>query len=373
MAQSNFNSLQRVTNYSTLDFGVDYKKGWNASAAHLSGLRNAASGLCAAASYNLHERDTPAACANLHTVLAIIREMTDERMELSQMVRMNMARVCAGLTWEILEDPNVSETDLAQLQQDWESLKFVTAARQTYLTERVIGVRSMEHYLKNPSDLWGYVNRDDNLSGRAIEFLWRQYWAYSDEKRALQVYQVLIEATSTAESNNSFSTVQLIVNTNDVRLGVNKLVIPPNAMRIDYDDSDMQWIFSEGACNSFRLLHAAMTRETVRSIAIAAIALKRHELDHHQFPPTLNDLIPGLLKTKPVDYMNGQMLHYRPETNGTFLLYSVGEDGVDDGGDPSVATNGSSLFWPNPQARDWVWPQPATSAEVEYFHEHPPK
>jgi hypothetical protein len=57
------------------------------------------------------------------------------------------------------------------------------------------------------------------------------------------------------------------------------------------------------------------------------------------------------------------------------LLYCVGEDGVDNGGDPSLSPGitGSNFQWANPKARDWVWPQPATEAEIQYFYDHPPK
>ncbi len=73
--------------------------------------------------------------------------------------------------------------------------------------------------------------------------------------------------------------------------------------------------------------------------------------------------------------MDGQPLRYRPNADGTFLLYSVGENGKDDGGDPSLekGVTGSSFYWQNPKALDWVWPQPATPEEVQSFHEHPPK
>jgi hypothetical protein len=64
-------------------------------------------------------------------------------------------------------------------------------------------------------------------------------------------------------------------------------------------------------------------------------------------------------------------MRYHPNADGTYLLYSVGENGVDDGGNPSLepGVTGSYLHWQNNHALDWVWPQPATAAEIQKYYE----
>jgi len=49
--------------------------------------------------------------------------------------------------------------------------------------------------------------------------------------------------------------------------------------------------------------------------------------------------------------------------NGTFVLYSIGDDGVDDGGDPASRTSTRSVGWD--RGRDYVWPAPASEEEIE--------
>ena len=53
------------------------------------------------------------------------------------------------------------------------------------------------------------------------------------------------------------------------------------------------------------------------------------------------------------------------------VIYPIGENGVDDGGDPSLekGVESSSFYWQNPRALDWVWPQPATEAEIQRYYE----
>jgi hypothetical protein len=83
-----------------------------------------------------------------------------------------------------------------------------------------------------------------------------------------------------------------------------------------------------------------------------------------------------------MDVMDGKPLRYRLNPDGTFLLYSVGEDGVDNGGDltptesivrsrihPWLATDAHSrakAWW---LARDAVWPMPATPEEIKAYQD----
>ncbi len=51
--------------------------------------------------------------------------------------------------------------------------------------------------------------------------------------------------------------------------------------------------------------------------------------------------------------MSGQALCYRVGANGSFALYSVGEDGQDDGGDANPPPGSKLGLW---EGRDAVWP-----------------
>jgi hypothetical protein len=70
-----------------------------------------------------------------------------------------------------------------------------------------------------------------------------------------------------------------------------------------------------------------------------------------------------LLPTLPLDPIDGSPLRSRLNDDGTFLLYSIGIDGVDDHGD-------AASTWRNPSVatgRDVVWPHPPTPEEIEAF------
>jgi hypothetical protein len=111
-----------------------------------------------------------------------------------------------------------------------------------------------------------------------------------------------------------------------------------------------------------------MSTEAAREMAVTSIALKRYQLRNEKLPENLNALIPDFLPALPRDPVDGRALRYHPNSDGTFVLYSIGEDAVDNGGDPTSARK--AIGWQI--GHDWVWPQPATPQEVQHFRANPP-
>jgi len=73
-----------------------------------------------------------------------------------------------------------------------------------------------------------------------------------------------------------------------------------------------------------------------RHLAAAALAIRVYAIDHGgRLPADLDDLVPRYLAAIPTDPMaaGGRRLGYLPDPADP-ILYSVGNDGVDDGGDP---------------------------------------
>jgi hypothetical protein len=70
---------------------------------------------------------------------------------------------------------------------------------------------------------------------------------------------------------------------------------------------------------------------TQLNLAILALASERYRLDHGRWPATPAELVPAYLSTVPFDPHGGGPLHWKI-TGGNLILYSVGENGIDDGG-----------------------------------------
>src|SRR5208283_2844567 len=90
-------------------------------------------------------------------------------------------------------------------------------------------------------------------------------------------------------------------------------------------------------------------------LARTACALERFRLAHGNYPETLDALPPQFITALPHDLINGQPLHYRRTDDGRFVLYSVGWDEKDDGGQTAFTKSGSV----DRNNGDWVWRYPA--------------
>jgi hypothetical protein len=79
------------------------------------------------------------------------------------------------------------------------------------------------------------------------------------------------------------------------------------------------------------LLEIEQRREAHQRLAIVAFALAGYRADHHEYPKTLAAMVPTYIDAIPPDSFTDGDLRYKPEKNG-YLLYSVGQNGKDDGG-----------------------------------------
>ena len=67
---------------------------------------------------------------------------------------------------------------------------------------------------------------------------------------------------------------------------------------------------------------------------LTMLALREYHRQHGDYPDTLDRLVPEYLPRLPLDYGDGETLRYRLTDDG-YVLYSVGDNGRDDGGDTS--------------------------------------
>lgn len=92
--------------------------------------------------------------------------------------------------------------------------------------------------------------------------------------------------------------------------------------------------------------------QTLANEAQVACALERYRLAHGEYPETLDVLAPQFIAKLPHDLIGGHPLIYRPTADGKFLLYSIGWNEKDDGGQDSPKTkNGGTDY----MRGDWVW------------------
>lgn len=115
-------------------------------------------------------------------------------------------------------------------------------------------------------------------------------------------------------------------------------------------------VFETGGSEAL-FLHTTFQEATV------ACALERYRQAEGRYPEALQALVPNFLREVPRDMLDhkGALLKYRRADNEGFTLYSVGLDGVDDGGNPSPPDMNQQAIpslVPRLDQGDWVWRQP---------------
>ena len=198
--------------------------------------------------------------------------------------------------------------------------------------------------------------------------LWRNVWIYDDEVQLLQEEQIVLDAFRTVETNGVFYPPYTNMTRQIGLLATNR----PHHFLERLDPTGMYRFFAMPGDLSLSF-EDAMRLEAARQMEIAAIALKRYEIKYGKYPPSLDSLVPEFVSKAPGDPMDGKALRYRLDAGGNFLLYSIGENGRDDRGNPShsIVHRGVDLNWLDNSAMDWVWPQPASAAEIEHYRAFP--
>lgn len=251
---------------------------------------------------------------------------------------------CRDLFWDILQDPSLTEDELVQLNaialqgdffQDIIRSQEMHLASAPYLYAELLktmaGKKSTLSALDSPS---GVLGSETALQIR--DAAWPLLWANADLAQTLELEGMRVEklrASVPAKNWADFTKANPEV----------------SSTVVDYD----LWRFPVAGSLADVFLGKSIARtafraETARQLILTTIALRRYHLVHGNYPDSLDKLVPGYLSALPQDYYSTETLKYRPLDGGTYLLYSIGEDGTDDGGDASSSgmTSGRDIVWP---------------------------
>jgi hypothetical protein len=339
---------------------------------HLGALKSLAQTLGSRAVLELHEQHHAAAWTNLLAATRLVTAWEPEPVEVSHLVRQACAGIAFSATWQVLQAGGWEEDRLAQLQHEWESVDFFKGLPETAAFTRASTANmcqlmrvepqsssmTMTEMLHQPSHAW-YA-----LTSSWQQFRYRHYGIYEDEQSILLHFRDReLELRRAVQSSTWSEMRQLPGVTNQILFqskhhsGVQVLL---NSIQLT-----LAW---QGQGQG--LLSRAAEAESRRRLIITALALERFRSRHGSYPQTLPELSPELLQNPPVDFMDGQPLRYHLLADGHFLLYSVGSDCIDNGGEMPPSTRQGDPYarprgFANSQGTDLVWPHPASDAEIQ--------
>ena len=348
----------------------------NALLPYLADLRSLANTFEALTMLALRNGERDAAWTNLFAVSCLVTAYSPEPIDVSQLVRFGCMGIACDATWNALQAPGWTEAQLASLQRRWESVELWSGLPETAAFSRanMAAICQLErrqslfgmpffYAIRHPKEAW------PELASYWSRGRYRHQGSYEDEKALLLHYRDReLELRRAVRAKTWAEMRQLPGVTNFVPFVARSRSRATAMMNLRQMSLSFQG-------RGVGLAGRAAEAEVRRRLVVTALALERYRGRHGRYPDSLADLVPELLKVPPVDFMDGQPLRYRPTEDGHFVLYSVGLDCVDNGGQMrrpgrrGMPFDDSVMDFGFPQGTDLVWPRPASAAEVERVHE----
>jgi hypothetical protein len=348
-----------------LEARLDYRQGWNLLLPHLPPLKSFGQCLGGAASHALHAGQLDAAKDCIKDLLATAQILEKEPVVVSQLVRVALVALAVTSTWQALEWPGWTDTQLLELQRAFQAVQLLPSLVDALEMERASTVEIFASMRRSGDTVTSYLgmnsptsaNTNQDLLGRMVTRtivipIWQWSFSYEDERYYLQTMQTLLQVARTCAQDRSAAP------TRQAKAQLEEINEQSGFARVRHF---LSFSFAVGLS---RALEKGLNAETQKELTIAAIGVRRYALKHGAPPATLEGLVPEWVERVPRDYWgNGGPLLYRTNasTPAAVLLYSTGPDGVDSGGDPSgVKTKSPPLF----SGHDMVWPTAVTEEEL---------
>jgi hypothetical protein len=359
--------LRKLLDVGVLDFNLNFGKGFLIPLPQPAQQKKAGQLAAGTTMQALHANDPAEAWQDLNATVDLIRLVENDYLDIFGLIRASLAQAAVAATWEMLQSDQSGDAQLLALQEKWRELDVFSPSEPILGMERAFGIDGiirarMDYALTTPEPA-AFPAGDDGLPAKIRGkmktladrypryWAWKASWSYEEELWYLRIMEAAIESARQAKISGAFGPA--IKELNRTTTEINGLF--PNRYR-------HFWMLSGKDFEVGPLLVKLADAEVARGLVVTAIALKRFQLQHGGYPASLDELVPAFLPRVPADFMDGKPFRYRLRPEGGFLLYSVGEDGEDNGGD---ATPVGGKGWL--QGRDIVWPRPATAAEAAAY------
>ncbi|MFK7819722.1 MAG: hypothetical protein AB8G99_13465 [Planctomycetaceae bacterium] len=283
-------------------FPVDFKQGINTLLTNTQEMRTLARLLCLDAHVAARENDTERVLNDIRGVFAVSNALAEEPTLISQLVRIAVNNVAINLTLELVPYCELNDQQLADLQRTISQADLKRSLFRAYVGERAIGLEAIENFSPAPF-------RADNklLALNLYEGAIRNHnAAWSD----IQEYQTASDSQLRGLNSNVFS---------KMRYSAAALLLPSLS----------------------NTMTAFVRAEATKRTAILALAAMRQKLNGGEYPESGS--LPDSKFFEHADdatidpFSDEPMLAAQDETS--LRYYSVGEDGIDNGGEIGETTS----------------------------------
>lgn len=334
-------------------FPIHFEEGFNALLRHLGLFKSIQIHLELRCAAHLRIGETNNAFEDAQCGLRVAELLREEPALISQLVRYAQSAIAVRTIWQGLAEHSWSDAQVASLQKELSTTDYLPGLELAFEGERACGIESVDGWISKGMMLQQTSpDQTGPIKGFSTRLLSRGILR-QNELALTRYYQRMLTDIRDAISNAPAS-------------GLSKFVsnIEETTERTHRDltpFSPYKAIAAMTAPAAGRSAEKTARAQTIVKLAEVACALERYHLRHGAFPETLDQLAPGILSTSPLDPMNNEPFHYRRTDDGWYLLYSVGLNGQDDGGEFLVMKGKKS------EQLDWPWPVPSRPAKKNLF------
>ncbi|MHC4800215.1 MAG: hypothetical protein ACYTF1_26540, partial [Planctomycetota bacterium] len=230
--------------------------------------------------------------------------LTDDPLLLSSMICVAMDASCIDTVERVCAHVVLDSQRLIKITELLELLE-----NKNYLFSGMIGDRSMFN------DAIEYAMTFHSINSPIVHIKYKlpgmRGLLLHDKAYALEIYNRYVHATE------------------------NPIERLPEALKIkkDLENKPSYYPFSQILSSGFSRAFELQVKHTGQvRCARAALACERYRLANKKFPEKLYQLVPDYLDKVPLDPFDDKPLRYRMDEDA-IIVYSVGEDGIDNGGD----------------------------------------
>jgi hypothetical protein len=317
-------------------FPVRYEDGFAATMPQAGPLRQAARLLRLRAEARLERGMAVEAAQDVAAILRLAVIWKTEPTMIGQLV----SKAIAGMGLQVIEiglaTTTWSEAELAVLDAELVRLDILGAGWRSFRTELAMGTAIIRFMAEDPRTAFGMIRSTESSEAPWPFglFAWMPSgWYYQNIAHTGRVYlDDLFPAYDARARRVDFAKLQA-----------------RSAEMIEKRASPYRFLGSMMMPSIVGLSSVFAAGQTQVDQARIAIALERWRREHGTYPAALAELPATAGVAGLHDLATGEPFHYRRNEDGTFLLYAVGADGVDNGGTPNKPGNAGL------NQGDWVW------------------
>jgi hypothetical protein len=285
----------------------------------------------------LEDGQSQAALDDINLMFRVSDSVRAQPFLISHLVRIAIATINLQSIYEGLMKHRWSEAQLTELEQQLARQDFLTDFEFTMRGEKNTAVETFEKQrISRESKQMVEIGGTNKIETTSYRFMPSAYF-YRNELTFAQMHE------------------RFIVPLADL---TNRIVAPASLLRAEMAVQSEFKHYSPYTIHA-RMLHPAIAKAVEKfariqmhiDLARVACALERFHLVQGNYPETLHKLAPGFIEKIPHDLINGEPLHYRKTEDGRFILYSIGWDEKDDGGNVFLNKSGAV----DQKKGDWVW------------------